>query len=193
MVPKVGVEVVVIGFSAIVGGEIVIAGGSVVVFGKPNTGGPLGNVGFALGYDEILVVTPNTGVVELLLLLIDTGVSLIAAGVVVVETIAVVPNGGVNELALVVGISFGVTPGAIPNENVAGVVTGNGFSLVVTVNNGRALLVVVVTVVLLTVDIGNGNDIIFSLVVVITGLVIVFGRYDSFSIVLVDSIALGFL
>lgn len=193
MVPKVGVEVVVIGFSAIVGGEIVIAGGSVVVFGKPNTGGPLGNVGFALGYDEILVVTPNTGVVELLLLLLDTGVSLIAAGVVVVETIAVVPNGGVNELALVVGISFGVTPGAIPNENVAGVVTGNGFSLVVTVNNGRALLVVVVTVVLLTVDIGNGNDIIFSLVVVITGLVIVFGRYDSFSIVLVDSIALGFL
>lgn len=193
MVPKVGVEVVVIGFSAIVGGEIVIAGGSVVVFGKPNTGGPLGNVGFALGYDEILVVTPNTGVVELLLLLIDTGVSLIAAGVVVVETIAVVPNGGVNELALVVGISFGVTTGAISNENVAGVVTGNGFSLVVTVNNGRALLVVVVTVVLLTVDIGNGNDIIFSLVVVITGLVIVFGRYDSFSIVLVDSIALGFL
>ena len=163
MVPKAAVEVVLVVATGV--SLIVVFGGSVTVVDRPNTGVPLGNVGFAFGNDDILVVTPNAGVVELLL---DTGVSLTvtaAAAVVVVgvETIGAILHNGVTELAV-------VTVGVIGNENGA----GSGFSFII--------IGVVVTI-----DTGDANDITFSLVVVTIELAIVFGRFDSFSI------ALGFL
>jgi len=167
VVPKAAVEVVLVVATGV--SLIVVFGGSVTVVDRPNTGVPLGNVGFAFGNDDILVVTPNAGVVELLL---DIGVSLTVtaaaatAVVVGVETIGAILNDGVTELAV-------VTVGVIGNENGA----GSGFSFII--------IGVVVTI-----DTGDANDITFSLVVVVVvtiELAIVFGRFDSFSI------ALGFL
>lgn len=156
MLPIEGVEVVVTGISL-----IVAFGGSVTVVDKPNTGVPLGNVGLAFGNEDILVVTPNAGVVELLL---DTTTAVVVV-IGAVETIGKTLNDGVTELVV-------VKADVIGNENGAGV----GFSFVVVVG------------VVVTMDTGDANDITFSLVVVVTtGLAIIFGKFDSFSI------ALGFL
>lgn len=157
MLPIEGVEVVVTGVSL-----IVVFGGSVTVVDKPNTGVPLGNVGLAFGNEDILVVTPNAGVVELLL---DTTAAVVVVVIGAVETIGITLNDGVTELVV-------VKADVIGNENGAGV----GFSFVAVVG------------VVVTIGTGDANDITFSLVVVVTtGLAIIFGKFDSFSI------ALGFL